>query len=118
MKTAGLDEEVARGARPIPHYMKIDVEGAEMLVLSGAKSILASAQPTVFLATHGVSLHQRCSEFLKSLGYELRPVVGSDLEDTDEILAYQGGVKGSTRLASILEATKGVKGRVSLWCCP
>lgn len=88
VKSVSLDELVSRGEISIPNYMKIDVEGAEMLVLSGAKSILSNAHPVVFLATHGCDIHQQCCEFLESLGYSLKPIVGNSIEETNEILAY------------------------------
>ena len=40
VKTVGLDELISRGQIPVPDYIRIDVEGAEMLVLSGAKQCL------------------------------------------------------------------------------
>jgi FkbM family methyltransferase len=88
VKTVGLDELIARGEIPTPDYIKIDVEGAEMQVFSGAKSMLANAHPTIFLATHGNDVHHQCCEFLTSLGYQLQPIGGKSLEQTDEILAY------------------------------
>jgi hypothetical protein len=70
--------------------MKIDVEGGEMLVLSGAKVLLENSRPTVFLATHGRGLHQQCCELLTSFGYHLRPIGANNLEQADEILAWSG----------------------------
>ena len=58
VKTICLDDFVAKGEFPPPHYMKIDVEGAELLVLTGAKSILTNYHPTIFLATHGIEVHR------------------------------------------------------------
>ena len=71
--------------------MKIDVEGAELKVLKGAKSILYKYQPTIFLATHGVEVHQQCCGFLKSMGYKLKSINKKEINETDEILAYQKG---------------------------
>lgn len=91
VRSVSLDELVSQGEVRIPHYIKIDVEGAEKLVLFGARSILAEAHPTLFLATHGRDIHQQCCEFLESLGYSLRPIVGNKVEETNEILAYRKG---------------------------
>lgn len=88
VKTVSLDELIDRGEIPTPDYIKIDVEGAEMQVFSGAKSLLMNARPTIFLATHGNDVHQQCCEFLTSLGYQLQPIGGKSLEQSDEILAY------------------------------
>lgn len=91
VKTVSLDDLISSGQIPVPHYTKVDVEGAEALVLSGATHMLANAHPTLFLATHGRDLHKHCCRFLSSLGYELQPVGGQSLEHTDEILAYVHG---------------------------
>jgi FkbM family methyltransferase len=87
-----LDDLVAEQKAPHPDYMKIDVEGAELQVLLGAESILRTSQPTIFLATHSSDLHQSCCELLGTLEYQLRPVEGDKLSETDEILAES--VKG------------------------
>jgi FkbM family methyltransferase len=88
VKTVSLDELVAKGEIPNPDYIKVDVEGAEMEVLSGAKSVLTKAHPTIFLATHGDDIQRQCRHFLTSLDYKLQPIVDKSLELTDEILAY------------------------------
>jgi FkbM family methyltransferase len=87
VRTVALDELISTGEIPTPDYMKIDIEGAEALALSGAQSMLASAHPTIFLATHGSSVHQECCCLLHSLDYELQPIDGMDLEQSSEILA-------------------------------
>jgi len=87
VKTVSLDELISTGEVSIPDHIKIDVEGAEMMVLSGAKLMLAERHPTLFLATHGQDLRHQCCRFLEGLGYELRPIVGDSLEQSDEILA-------------------------------
>jgi hypothetical protein len=88
-----LDDLIAERKAPHPDYLKIDVEGAELQVLLGAESILRTSQPTIFLATHSLDLHQSCCELLGRLGYQLRPIEGDKLSETDEILAE--AVKGS-----------------------
>lgn len=78
-----LDELVAEQAIPLPNYIKIDVEGAEMLVLTGAQKTLSQAQPTIFLATHGRDIHQQCCTFLEEIGYELSALDGGDVMSTN-----------------------------------
>jgi hypothetical protein len=41
---------IRRGELLAPDYMKIDIDGAELLVLTGATFLLENAQPIVFLA--------------------------------------------------------------------
>ncbi|MBD2493040.1 FkbM family methyltransferase [Nostoc sp. FACHB-280] len=85
--TVSLDNLIATGEIPTPNYMKIDVEGAEMKVLTGAKTMLINAHPTIFLATHSVELHQQCINFLTLLGYKIKPVGNKNLEECEEIIA-------------------------------
>ncbi|RLC20175.1 MAG: FkbM family methyltransferase [Deltaproteobacteria bacterium] len=83
VKTVSIDELIGAGEIPVPDYLKIDVEGAEMLVLSGAKKMLADAHPIIFLATHGEEVHKQCCEFLNEMGYQLQSIGAS----AEEILA-------------------------------
>lgn len=72
---------------PTPDYMKIDIEGAEFLALSGAKSTLVESHPIIFYATHGSIVHQKCCCLLQSIGYQLQPIDGMNLEQSSEIFA-------------------------------
>ncbi|MDJ0747768.1 MAG: FkbM family methyltransferase [Xenococcaceae cyanobacterium MO_167.B27] len=90
VKTVSLDELITKEKLPIPNYLKIDVEGAEVQVLQGAKQILTEFHPTIFLATHGDKLQKECCQFITDLGYQLRAISEKDLADSDEIMAtYQ-----------------------------
>lgn len=59
---------------PPPDVMKVDVEGGEVGVLTGARTILAEHGPVVVLSTHGESLRSRCYELLLDVGYEVHPL--------------------------------------------
>jgi FkbM family methyltransferase len=89
VQTVALDDLVASGELRPPQYMKIDVEGAELLVLRGAGRILQVHRPIIFLATHGPSVHAACTSFLQSSGYAIAPIgsPGATLETADELLA-------------------------------
>jgi FkbM family methyltransferase len=87
VKTVTLDELITTGEIPVPDYMKLDIEGAELMALSGSKSMLEESHPTIFMATHGSSVHQECCYLLQSLGYRLQPIDGTNLERPKEILA-------------------------------
>jgi FkbM family methyltransferase len=88
VKTLTLDSLVSAGQAPAPDYVKIDVEGAEMLVLKGARNLLANGRPTLFLATHGGAAREACCEFLNALGYELCLIGERRLEEADEFLVF------------------------------
>lgn len=87
VKTVSLDRLFEQGDIPIPKYIKIDVEGAEMLVFLGARKILSKFHPTIFLATHGDLIHQECCDFLESMGYEIDSIDGKDVRKSQEIIA-------------------------------
>lgn len=52
-----------------PDLVKIDVEGAELAVLEGARHMLASRRPAILLSTHGAAVRDRCLEFVTTLNY-------------------------------------------------
>jgi FkbM family methyltransferase len=62
-------DSFASDHRP-PDVMKIDVEGAEVEVLTGATKTLLRHRPVIILSTHGWRLHQESLALLASLGYE------------------------------------------------
>ncbi len=64
-----LDGLLASGAIPAPQVIKMDIEGAESLALSGARGLLATHKPKLFLSTHGYQQQAQCLEFLHALGY-------------------------------------------------
>ncbi len=88
VELVSLDDLLATGKIASPDYMKIDVEGAELSVLQGARGILANSAPMIFLATHGSEVHSQCISFLQSLGYTCRAIDGTkDIDRCDEIIA-------------------------------
>lgn len=75
----------SRGIRPTA--LKIDVEGAEVEVLDGARDLIRSERPVIFLSTHSRAIHRQCLGLLRDDGYTLRPIVGADVDGATEILA-------------------------------
>lgn len=71
VRTVSLDEGIARGEWPLPDVIKIDVEGAESRVLSGAARLFSMHHPVIVLACHGTPQFRACSELLNSAGYHL-----------------------------------------------
>lgn len=68
---------------PAPDCIKMDIEGAEAEALLGARKLLQTSKPVIFLATHGDSIREQCLTFLKSLGYR----VSSISANGDEFIA-------------------------------
>lgn len=67
--TISIDEFVHH-SKNLPNIIKIDVEGAELLVLSGAKETIKNQKPIIFLSIHSEELEITCKEFLIEFGYE------------------------------------------------
>jgi FkbM family methyltransferase len=59
---------------PPPNVVKIDVEGAEADVLTGASEMLRVSRPRIFLEAHGGTLEEACSQLLLPLGYKIRRI--------------------------------------------
>jgi hypothetical protein len=59
-----------------PHFVKIDVEGAEALVLEGATQLALVAKPVFFIEMHSnpdldmVANTNRCLKWAQSVGYQ------------------------------------------------
>jgi FkbM family methyltransferase len=66
-----IDTLVHSKAIAPPDIIKIDVEGAELDVLKGARITLQEVSPLVFLEVHSSELEASCQEFLKGLGYRV-----------------------------------------------
>lgn len=92
--TVSLDSLIAENIIPIPDVIKMDVEGAETLVLNGAKNLLNKKKTTLFIALHGDNQKQHCVEILRSAGYEIHLLDGQSAISgeltSDEIYAIPG----------------------------
>ena len=93
VKQVKLDELVAAGEVRPPDYMKIDVEGAEAEVLSGAMTLLEKYRPILFLDTHQREAHHATVDILKGLGYTLHCLDGKPLPESKELVASPGDDK-------------------------
>jgi len=87
VETIRLDDFVME-RKVAPNFIKIDTEGAEMLVLTGAKQLLADSRPVIFLSTHGDEVHKECCSFLQALNYQVEPIIGDDVHTTREMVCY------------------------------
>ena len=87
VRTIALDSLIASGQVPPPNVIKCDIEGGEYDALRGASEILAKYSPTIFLATHGSEVHERCCTLLTDLHYQLTSLDGFPLSLASEVLA-------------------------------
>ena len=87
VQIVSLDELYREGELPTPNFIKIDVEGAEILVLKGSKGIIAEARPTILVSTHDDELLGQCSDFLTAMDYHLELIDEPSLTYNRDILA-------------------------------
>lgn len=78
-----LDALRAAGAIQAPDVIKIDVEGAEAMVLQGAAAILRERRPRLFVEVHSRSLARQCNEILSGFGYTVNVVETGMAPDFD-----------------------------------
>lgn len=71
LRAVALDEEIAARRLPPPQFLKVDVEGAELLLLRGARQMLRTHRPIVLLSVHSEALKRECSALLAECGYEV-----------------------------------------------
>jgi FkbM family methyltransferase len=83
-----LDSLVERNEIPAPGLIKVDVEGAEFVVLQGARRTLAAHRPILFMEIHSRQLEEQCTQMLSALNYNVvrleREVVAE--EDTRHLV--------------------------------
>jgi len=90
VKILSLDSSVARGDFKKPDFVKIDVEGAELSVLKGARSILRKYHPHLLLSLHSRELLTTCLAFLESFNYKAINLDNGPIENSKELfLTYK-----------------------------
>jgi len=66
-----LDEYVYKRGNPPPDVVKMDIEGGEVLALSGMPRVLDEAKPIIFLEIHGPDAAEFCWNILKDADYRV-----------------------------------------------
>ena len=87
VSTATLDSLVDEGKILPPDYVKMDIEGAELLALRGASRTFQRFQPVLFLATHGREVETECRRLLELWGYDCRKMGPNPDSGMGEIVA-------------------------------
>lgn len=65
-----IDGMIAAGRMKAPHILKVDVEGAEQLVLEGAAATLATHHPTIVIEFHSIYSAYSCMALLQKYAYQ------------------------------------------------
>jgi FkbM family methyltransferase len=80
VKCTSLDEFCKTG--PIPDFVKLDVEGAEVKCLRGAAGLLRNGRlPKFLIEWHGADLARKGTRFLQSFGYRFQDLQGCEVEE-------------------------------------
>jgi predicted RNA methylase len=69
-----LDSFAERPAMPVPHFVKIDVDGAELEVLEGMDQIAKQDRPTAVIEVHSSKLEDDCARWLADRSYAVTTV--------------------------------------------
>jgi FkbM family methyltransferase len=69
VQTIALDEFAA--TNPVPHLIKIDIEGGEILALRGMGNLLRERRPILFLELHGAEATAAAWDRLRTARYHL-----------------------------------------------
>ncbi len=84
-----MDDLFASHSLPAPEFIKIDTEGAELAVLSGAVKTLQAHGPELLLEMHGTT-HANCMEnyraihrLLSGCGYGVVDLRGRELTEKE-----------------------------------
>jgi FkbM family methyltransferase len=85
VRILSLDYLHETGRLPRIDVLRVDAEGAEVGVLTGARRVIERFRPRILLATHGAGSHNGCVRILDGLGYRHHAVPG--LDDDTELIA-------------------------------
>jgi hypothetical protein len=83
-----LDDCLRKGEFFAPDVIKLDVDGAELSVLTGAKRLLAKRRPHMIVETHSPDLERASAQMLCELGYRPRIVTPRRWLAQDRPLAH------------------------------
>lgn len=72
VETAKGDDIVDENKGLLPDIMKIDVEGAELLVLKGCEKIINEKKPVLFIEIHNILMMHYVTQFLMNFNYSIK----------------------------------------------
>ncbi len=84
-----LDDEIKRGELPVPHFIKLDVEGMEYSALKGMQETLKTHHPRLSIELHGADLNEkranvrRVVALLEELNYRMRHIESGEIINSE-----------------------------------
>lgn len=79
--TARQADSLIADGEEAPQIIKVDVEGAELLMLQGARELLKSQKPVLLIEVHHINLMFHIRPFLENFRYTLRLAEGVGVDD-------------------------------------
>jgi FkbM family methyltransferase len=86
VRSRTIDSIVGNAELPAPDVIKVDVEGAERMVLEGGRMFLASASPRLIIETHGAEVARSCIGLLLDLGYTVAACVREEVDPSRHMI--------------------------------
>ena len=93
-----LDDEIVRSNLPVPHFIKIDVEGMEFPVLCGMRKTLIEHQPRLLIEIHGclspeerISNTKKVNRLLEEVNYQARRIESDEVISDENVERIHGG---------------------------
>lgn len=78
-----LDHLMQKESLPVPDLIKVDIEGAEAMMLRGAREVLSTQRPRLLVELHGPDVAREVVDFLFDLDYHVAGKVNPDLFGND-----------------------------------
>jgi FkbM family methyltransferase len=95
-----LDHLRNTGVIPSPNLIKIDVEGAEAMVLRGGQRLFSESRPQLFIEIHSRPLARQCNQLLSAIGYQIHVLetgAPPDFKSEPEICHFVATNRGPLR---------------------
>ncbi len=80
VESVSLDDFVRRQER-MSEVLKIDVEGSARLVLEGARQLMDTVQPSIYIELHNVEEQRAVRDELQTRGYQCHTMAGEKVVD-------------------------------------
>ncbi len=87
--THTIDTIIRKKLVPIPNFIKIDAEGAESMILTGATFFLENYSSTLIVSLHSEQQRIECIEILSRYDFSIKPLDSVTLTNATEIIAYK-----------------------------